>query len=65
MRALIWDLGGTLVDTYPDVDRALALYAECKERDEWPGLADSHTIHTLTDTPWTHNYDEQEEVIYG
>lgn len=24
MRALIWDLGGTLVDTYPDVDRALA-----------------------------------------
>ncbi|WP_114854764.1 HAD-IA family hydrolase [Brachybacterium sp. YJGR34] len=24
MRAMIWDLGGTLVDTYPDVDRALA-----------------------------------------
>lgn len=24
MRAVIWDLGGTLVDTYPDVDRALA-----------------------------------------
>lgn len=24
MRALIWDLGGTLVDTYPDVDQALA-----------------------------------------
>lgn len=24
MRALIWDLGGTVVDTYPDVDRALA-----------------------------------------
>lgn len=24
MRAHIWDLGGTLVDTYPDVDRALA-----------------------------------------
>ena len=50
---------------HEDVDRALALYAECKERDEWPGLADSHTIHTLTDTPWTYNYDEQEEVIYG
>ena len=50
---------------HEDVDRALALYAECKERDEWPGLADSHTIHTLTDTPWTYNYDEEEEVIYG
>lgn len=24
MRTVIWDLGGTLVDTYPDVDRALA-----------------------------------------
>lgn len=24
MRSVIWDLGGTLVDTYPDVDRALA-----------------------------------------
>lgn len=24
MQAVIWDLGGTLVDTYPDVDRALA-----------------------------------------
>ncbi|MDN5900998.1 MAG: HAD-IA family hydrolase [Brachybacterium sp.] len=24
MRAVIWDLGGTLADTYPDVDRALA-----------------------------------------
>src|SRR5690625_6879471 len=24
MRTVIWDLGGTLVDTYPDVDRTLA-----------------------------------------
>lgn len=24
MRTIIWDLGGTLFDTYPDVDRALA-----------------------------------------
>lgn len=24
MRAVIWDLGGTLANTYPDVDRALA-----------------------------------------
>ncbi|WP_420112591.1 HAD family hydrolase [Pseudactinotalea sp.] len=24
MRTIIWDLGGTLIDTYPDVDRALA-----------------------------------------
>lgn len=27
IRSIIWDLGGTLVDTYPDVDRALALAA--------------------------------------
>lgn len=27
MRAIIWDFGGTLLDTYPDVDRALALAA--------------------------------------
>lgn len=27
MRSIIWDLGGTLFDTYPDVDRALALAA--------------------------------------
>lgn len=25
MRSVIWDMGGTLFDTYPDVDRALAL----------------------------------------
>jgi phosphoglycolate phosphatase-like HAD superfamily hydrolase len=24
MRSVIWDLGGTLLDTYPDVDRALS-----------------------------------------
>lgn len=23
-RSIVWDLGGTLMDTYPDVDRALA-----------------------------------------
>lgn len=27
MRSIIWDLGGTLMDTYPDVDRALAASA--------------------------------------
>jgi HAD superfamily hydrolase (TIGR01509 family) len=27
VRAIIWDFGGTLLDTYPDVDRALALAA--------------------------------------
>lgn len=24
IRSIVWDLGGTLIDTYPDVDRALA-----------------------------------------
>lgn len=27
IRSIIWDLGGTLIDTYPDVDRALAAAA--------------------------------------
>ena len=34
MRALIWDLGGTLVDTYPDVDRALAEAVRAEPDDE-------------------------------
>lgn len=43
MRALIWDLGGTLMDTYPDVDRALA-EALRSEPDE----ALMHEVATLT-----------------
>lgn len=34
MRALLWDLGGTLVDTYPDVDRALATAIRPEPDDE-------------------------------
>lgn len=34
MRAVIWDLGGTLVDTYPDVDRALASAIESRPSSE-------------------------------
>lgn len=34
MHNVIWDMGGTLVDTYPEVDRALAGVV-------WPGGSDS------------------------
>ncbi|GAA1491425.1 HAD-IA family hydrolase [Brachybacterium sacelli] len=43
MRALIWDLGGTLVDTYPDVDRALA-----SRIDPQPGQELLHEVAVLT-----------------
>ena len=43
MRALIWDLGGTLADTYPDVDRALAMVLDPR-----PGLELLHEVALLT-----------------
>ena len=43
MRAVIWDLGGTLVDTYPDVDRALA-----STIDPRPGPDLLHEVAQLT-----------------
>lgn len=43
MRAVIWDLGGTLVDTYPDVDRALA-----STIDPRPGPELLHEVALLT-----------------
>ena len=43
MRALIWDLGGTLADTYPDVDRALAMVLDPR-----PGPALLHEVALLT-----------------
>lgn len=43
MRAVIWDLGGTLVDTYPDVDRALA-----SALDPQPGEELLHEVAKLT-----------------
>lgn len=43
MRAVIWDLGGTLVDTYPDVDRALASALEAE-----PGEDLLHEVALLT-----------------
>lgn len=52
-----------LVAARDDVDEALRLYRECSDTDTWPGLADANTIHTLTDTPWI--TDEEEEVVYG
>lgn len=43
MRALIWDLGGTLADTYPDVDRALAMVLDSR-----PGPELLHEVALLT-----------------
>lgn len=43
MRALIWDLGGTLADTYPDVDRALAMVLDPR-----PGHELLHEVALLT-----------------
>lgn len=43
MRAVIWDLGGTLVDTYPDVDRALASAISPEPDDDL-----LHEVATLT-----------------
>lgn len=54
MQALIWDLGGTLVDTYPDVDRALAAVLDPQPGDELlhevaqlTRVSSSHAISTL------------------
>lgn len=43
MRAVIWDLGGTLADTYPDVDRALATVLDPR-----PGPELLHEVALLT-----------------
>lgn len=43
MRTVIWDLGGTLADTYPDVDRALATVL-----DPQPGTELLHEVALLT-----------------
>lgn len=56
MRTVIWDLGGTLADTYPDVDRALADVihpdpgeAELQEIAELTRRSSSHAITTLSE----------------
>ncbi|MGC5585193.1 HAD-IA family hydrolase [Ornithinimicrobium sp. W1665] len=55
MTSVIWDLGGTLVDTYPDVDRALAGAVhgddpgeeELNEVAELTRVSSGHAIETL------------------
>lgn len=54
MQALIWDLGGTLADTYPDVDRALATALDPQLGDQLlhevgqlTRVSSSHAISTL------------------
>lgn len=54
MRAVIWDLGGTLVNTYPDVDRALASALDPQPDEELlhevarlTRISSSHAISTL------------------
>ncbi|MGD8200562.1 HAD-IA family hydrolase [Ornithinimicrobium sp. W1679] len=44
MTSVIWDLGGTLVDTYPDVDRALAGAVHGDD----PGEEELHEVAELT-----------------
>ena len=46
MRSVIWDLGGTLADTYPDVDRALASAVHGDGRP--PTDAELHEVALLT-----------------
>lgn len=56
---MIWDLGGTLMDTYPDVDRTLAgvvhdgdddvSEAEIREVAELTRISSSHAITTLAE----------------
>lgn len=55
MRTVIWDLGGTLADTYPDVDRTLAEVihpdpdeAALHEVAELTRRSSSHAITTLS-----------------
>lgn len=45
MRSVIWDLGGTLVDSYPDVDRALAVAVHGEDA---VGEAELHEVAGLT-----------------
>lgn len=56
MRSVIWDLGGTLVDSYPDVDRALAVAVhgedavgedELREVAGLTRVSSGHAIETL------------------
>lgn len=59
MRSVIWDLGGTLVDTYPDVDRALAsavhgdgrppTHAELDEVARLTRVSSGHAIEVLAE----------------
>ncbi|MCI1746664.1 MAG: HAD-IA family hydrolase [Acidipropionibacterium sp.] len=53
MNTIIWDMGGTLVDTYPEVDRALA-------RAVWgdgPTPEQLHEVSTLRSTSIAHAID--------
>lgn len=64
MRTVIWDLGGTLANTYPDVDRALAEVihpdpdeAQLHEVAELTRRSSSHAITALSQR---HSVTEQE-----
>lgn len=48
MQALIWDLGGTLLDTYPVVDRALAEAVRADTGGDRVSDADLHEVALLT-----------------
>lgn len=48
MRSVIWDLGGTLLDTYPVVDRALAAAVRAGTDGRGVTAADLHAVAELT-----------------
>lgn len=65
MTSMIWDLGGTLVDTYPDVDRTLAGVVRGDVDDEalrevaqLTRISSSHAISTLAG-----RYDVPEDAL--
>lgn len=65
MRAVIWDLGGTLLNTYPDVDRALASVISAE-----PGESLLHEVAQLTRrssseaiSTLAHRYDLSEQML--
>jgi HAD superfamily hydrolase (TIGR01549 family) len=62
MRSVIWDLGGTLLDTYPDVDRALAMATfgdhEPSHVREVAALTRISSGHAITELARLHDADE-------